>query len=530
MNRRWAVAATTALLTGFLGSCGGNSKTAPPAVAPAGAPNVVVLMSDDQDYASMRVMPNVERLIGARGVTFSRFYVSYPLCCPSRTTFLTGQYAHNTGVQGNFPDQDGGGYLNLREPDRTLPVWLQAAGYRTAHVGKWAELPPGIPPGWNRWWALTQDTISHYYDYSLNRPGGGTIDFGASPRDYNTTVLTRFATRFIGRQAAGEQPFFLSVAYNAPHFGYGRNDVASRRCGSVPQADVIPRTAVPAPRDAGAFAHAPLPRPPSFDEADVSDKPPFDRRHRLSSADVRSTATDYRCRLASLLGVDRSVARIVASLRSAGELRNTLILYTSDNGFLLGQHREPYGKNLPYEEAIRVPLLARGPGLPAGETVADPTVNADLAPTILDAAGVRPPAASSRPLDGRSLLPRAGGDESWPQRGVLIEGRDDAADADGGRFQSLSYQGVRTGRYLYVRWHRALTATYTEATAATIGAGPVVASELYDTSSDPFELQNRAGNLAYAAPRKALAAELSRLVACEGKSCRTESAIPPPAS
>jgi len=527
MTRRRAAGALAVLASlGPLVGCGSGSPA--PAPGTKARPNVVVLMSDDQDYASMRVMPQVRRLIGAHGATFSHFYVSYPLCCPSRTTFLTGQYAHNTGVQGNFPDQDGGGYLNLREPGRTLPVWLQAAGYETAHVGKWAELPPGTPPGWDRWWALTQDTISHYYDFSLHRSGGGTFDFGSRPHDYNTTVLTRFATRFIAGHADGSRPFLLSVAYNAPHFGFGRRDAASRRCGSVPDAGAIPQTAVPAPRDSRSFAHARLPRPPSFDEADVSDKPAFNRRHRMSAADVRITTTDYRCRLASLLGVDRSVARIVAALRSAGALDNTVIIYTSDNGFLLGQHREPFGKNLPYEEAIRVPLLIRGPGVPAGRTIGDPAVNADLAPTLLDAARAPEPPRASRPVDGRSLMPVARGQARWPDRGVLIEGRGDAA-ADGARFQSVSYQGVRTARYLYVRWHREVTATYDQATAAKIGSGPVVGAELYDTSRDPYELHNRAGDPAYASTQAALAGQLSSLVACVGQACRTQAAIPPPA-
>jgi N-acetylglucosamine-6-sulfatase len=494
------------------------------------AANVLVLMTDDQTNADLRVMPKTRRLLEARGMAFTRFYASYPLCCPSRTTFLTGQYAHNTGVQGNFPDTDGGGYLNLRDPGRTLPVWLGSAGLDTAVVGKWPEFPPpGVPPGWTDWWTTTESTIAHYYDYSLNWTGGGIRSFGSDASDYNTTVLTRLAERLVERSARRHNRFFVWVSYTAPHFGFGRDDAASRRCGGVPEPGrPAGQTAVPAPADASTFDHASLPRSPSFDEANVRDKPPFLRRRRLDHADLREIRTDYGCRLASLLAVDRSVATLVGALRRTGELDRTLILFTSDNGFLLGQHREAAGKNLPYEEAIRVPLLMRGPGIPGGGSVSTPVANVDLAPTILDAAGASEPSSERRPVDGRSLLPLVTGDRD-PDRAVLIEGRDDAAPrGPSGAFESLSYDGVRTSRYLYVEWHRAVRSSSAAAAATPLGAGPVVGMELYDTERDPYELINRVGAGAYRPARRKLAAVLARLQTCAGSRCLESVSIPAP--
>src|SRR5215216_6005526 len=212
--------AASILALGFAPLVGGCGSSGPEPPGPGQkAANVLVLMTDDEMSSDMRVMPKTRRLLASRGATFTRFYTSYPLCCPSRTTFLTGQYAHNTGVQGNFPDTDGGGYLNLRDPGRTLPVWLSAAGFDTGVVGKWPEFPPpGVPPGWTHWWTTTQSTIAHYYDYALNWGQGSIRNFGSQPRDYNTSVVTRLAKRLVDRSASHDRRFFVWVSYTAPHF------------------------------------------------------------------------------------------------------------------------------------------------------------------------------------------------------------------------------------------------------------------------------------------------------------------------
>jgi N-acetylglucosamine-6-sulfatase len=528
-KRRAALALALAGVLVFASGCGSDSHPEPPKPSPHG-PNVLVLMTDDQTTSDLHVMPKTRRLLADKGTSFTRFYASYPLCCPSRTTFLTGQYAHNTGVQGNFPDTDGGGYLKLRDPDRTLPVWLRSAGYETSVVGKWPELPPpGVPPGWVHWWTTTGSTIAHYYDFSLNHGDGSTLDFGSRARDYNTNVLTRLSKHLIERSAERHKRFFLWVPYTAPHFGFGRDDAASRRCGSAPEGQPAGQTAVPAPTDADAFAKARLPHPPSFDEPDMRDKPAFLRRKPLERADLAEMRTDYGCRLASLLGVDRSVGELLATLRRTGELNRTLIIFTSDNGFLLGQHREAQGKNLPYEEAIRVPLLVRGPGIPAGRSISDPVANVDLAPTILAATGTRERADEERPADGTSLLDVMHGDGD-PDRAILIEGRDDAEPrGHSGSFESLSYAGVRTSRYLYVEWHRAVRSSSQEAADTPLAAGPVVGRELYDTDVDPYELENEVDSSAYEAARQKLAAVLAELQDCSGTDCVVSVEIPSPA-
>ena len=518
-----ALAAVALLSAG----CGGDDDGTPP-TASRGAPNVVVVMTDDQDARSLAVMRRTRRLIGGRGATFDAAIASFPLCCPSRATFLTGQYAHNHGAQGNFPDTDGGGYVSLTEPERTLPAWLKAAGYRTAHVGKWASAPgTSVPPGWDRWMATTAQTSARYYDFALTDGTGeeplASVDqvrFGASARDYHTDVVTRASADLIRRWAPGRRPFFLSVAYLAPHLGAGRGDAATRRCS--------PGAPVPAERHLSGLAGRSLPRPPSLDEADVSDKPrAVVRDTRLDDVEIEALERVHRCRLASLLAVDEGVGRIIGALRAAGELGDTVLVFTSDNGYLLGEHRLAARKNIPYEEALRVPLLLAGPGIPAGGEVAAPVANLDLAPTILQLAGAEQPRDLARPTDGGSLVPLARGDVSGADRAILIEGRYDTAESARG-FEVLSYVGVRTRRYLYAEHRRAAAPSREEGAATEIGAGERIAVQLYDMQRDPFQLENEAGTPAYRDVRRELRRLLARLEECEGSSCLAQASVPAP--
>src|SRR6185503_16482028 len=242
---------------------------APPATgaakSEAARPNLVLVLTDDQTLESLRVMPQTRHLVGDAGTTFANAFVSYPLCCPSRATLLTGQYAHNHGVRGNNPP---GGGVGALDADETLPVWLQRAGYYTAHVGKYLNgygesVPPDVPPGWSRWLALVDPSTYTYYDYALS-DGGALVHHGSAPEDYQTDVLAAAAEEVI-RARAGHGPFFLSVAPVAPHLE--RSD--ERAKGTPPR---------PAPRHAGRFADEPLPAKASFDEADVADKPASVRR------------------------------------------------------------------------------------------------------------------------------------------------------------------------------------------------------------------------------------------------------------
>src|SRR6185295_3094787 len=273
------------------------------------------------------------------------------------------------------------------------PVALQDAGYRTGYIGKYLNgygIPdygglrsPGIrryiPPGWNRWYVPVDHTEYDMYGYRLNE-NGRLRTYGTAPRDYQTDVYARKAQAFVRASASQPQPFFLTVAPLAPHL---ENPIAPgpRERGRNPR---------PALRDLGRFARRPLPRPPSFNERKISDKPSFVRNTpRLSNSEIRQLRLEYHSRLESLLAVDDLVRGLVHQLRATGELDNTYIVFTSDNGFMLGQHRR-HGKLSVYEESVRVPLIIRGPGLPARQVRSQLTANIDLAPTILDAASTPP--------------------------------------------------------------------------------------------------------------------------------------------
>jgi Sulfatase/Domain of unknown function (DUF4976) len=254
---------------------------------------------------------------------------------------------------------------------------------------------------------------------------------------------------------------------------------------------------IPAPRDLGTFADEPLSRSPSFNEADVSDKPSDIRAHpSLNAVEVALVRYKYRCRLEALQHVDQGVARMIAALDQAGELEETLAIFVSDNGFLLGEHRIPMRKIYPYEESIRVPTLMRGPGVPAGARVSSSASNADLAPTILDAAGVEP----DRLVDGTSLFDLLADDR--PSRDLLLE---HLFDKEG----YTRYAGVRTERYKYIEYASGET-------------------ELYDLHTDPYELDNRVADPAYRGPREWLQRRLGELRDCRGSSCRTHVGEPPP--
>ena len=458
-------------------------------------PNVVVIMTDDQDPASMKVMGTVERQLVANGVTFANNYATTPQCCPSRVSFETGQYAHNHGVLDRHPPH--GGYpafaAQPRLMDNALPVALHDAGYRTAYIGKYLNgygIPdyggtrsPGlrryVPPGWDRWYVPIDHTEYRMYGYRLNE-NGRLRSYGGAPADYQTDVFARKATAFLRASATQRQPFFLTVGTVAPHLESRVNPIGPHEQGRDPR---------PAPRDLGRFAHRALPRPPSFNERNVSDKPSFVRkRPRLDGVHIARLRTIYRSRLESLLAVDDLVRGVIHELRVTGQLDRTYVVFTSDNGFLLGQHRLK-GKSKVYEESVRVPLVIRGPGLRQGEVRNQLSANIDLAPTILDATGVRPRLR----MDGISLLPLA---------------RDPAV----GRNRSLVLEYlVRPDGFAAVRTANGFV--YTEYLDGE--------RELYDLNTDPYELNNLAGKPGDAALQARLARALAALRHCAGRACNS---------
>jgi arylsulfatase A-like enzyme len=453
-----------------------GADTAQPAAAQA-SPNIVVIMTDDQTVESMWAMTNVRRLLGDRGATFAESFVTYALCCPSRATFLTGQYAHNHGVMGNVPPS--GGHAKL-DHTNTLPVWLQQAGYYTAHVGKYLNgygrtNPPEIPPGYDEWHGSVDPSSYRFYGYTLNE--NGTLN--TYEHAYQTDLYARKAVNIINRRAPQAQPFYLAVAFLAPHSGGPRE----------PDDPTGQATPMPAPRHRNDFASTRLPRPPGFNEANVSDKPVgISNRPLLTPARIAKIRENYQQRLESLLAVDEAVARIVGALGSKGELANTLILFTSDNGFFHGEHRVPSGKVLPYEPSIRVPLILSGPGIPAGLRLTHHVANIDLAPTIVDAAG----ATAGRVMDGRSLLPLIASPGMSLNRDLLVE----RGPGEG------TFTALRAPNYLYTEY----------------GNGE---QELYDLARDPFQRTSRHNDPAYAAVKADLAERLNHLRDCAGLTCRT---------
>ncbi len=479
-------------------------------------PNIVLVLTDDLDTDSIRVMPRLKSLIADQGTTFSRSFLNVSLCCPSRTTILRGQYATNTQVYGNMPPD--GGFARVYSQgleQSTLAVWLQSAGYRTMLAGKYLNGFPEsrnamyIPPGWSEWYSAIKGNAYSEFNYTLNENGKPVV-YGNTPTDYGTDVYARKAIEFIQRAAKQRQPFFIYLAPYAPH---------------------SPST--PAPRHANLFPDAKAPRSPNYDEADVSDKPAYIRgRPPLTDKEIAQIDVDFRKRLQSLQAVDEAIANIVVALQATNQLDNTYIFFTSDNGFHLGNHRLMEGKIAPYEEDIRVPLIVRGPGVPAGRTLDHLVGNIDFAPTFAELGGAEIPDF----VDGRSIVPllrnNPPASDAWRQAYLIQAGRPrtvatlgntdldstshDYAVADPNLLEPPDvdallpetqralaippYQGIRTKDNVYVEYSTG-------------------ERELYDLDHDPYELTNIA---ATARPDllKQLAARLYELVRCSGAACR----------
>src|SRR5215204_582730 len=436
------------------------------AEAPATQPNIVFVIADDLDYASAQKMPTIRSLLAEEGTSFENAFVSHSLCCPSRSTILTGLYAHNSGIKGNKPPD--GGFQKFYDEgleEDTIAARLQEGGYQTAFFGKYLNGYPGdeepsyIPPGWDEWYG--KENEQKLYDYQINE-NGEVVSYGSETEDFFTDVLSNQATDFVRRAAPEDQPFFAYVAPTAPH-----------------------EPATPAERHKGAFADEEPPRPPSFDEEDVSDKPsPIRDAESISDEQVSNIDDYYRQRLESMLAVDEMVASLVQELEEAGELENTYIFFTSDNGWFGGEHRVRTGKNRPYEESARVPLFVRGPGVAAGSETQKLTLNTDFAPTFANLAGVEFPA------DGRSLLPllRAEKSSSSWRSSVLLEKlpQEDSSEEQkakkgkakkgkgknkGGPGGSPAFEAIRTETHKYVEYENG-------------------ERELYDLQNEPYELEN----------------------------------------
>jgi arylsulfatase A-like enzyme len=541
-----------------VGLAGRADAVIPPPYTGGQPPNFVVIQTDDQTIDSLyatfsafpgaaatRAMPNTIDLIAKRGMTFNRYYIPYPLCCPSRVSLLTGRYAHNTGVKGNI--QPNGGFTGFSfrgAATHNLATWLQTAGYRTIHIGKflngYGDEPydngTTVPPGWSTWYSvLKADTHHYFYGYNLNVNGQIQGPFGDSgtwePREYGirddfgcpfaptnelpcfyiTDTLTNIATAEM-LATSPEQPLFLQLDYTAPHGDFRR-----------------PAGPEPAPRHYDWFRGARLPhdREEGLDEGTVNDKPSFIREApHLTPFEKRTYRIYYEKQLESLRAVDDGVKQVIGTLGAMGRLRNTYVIFTSDNGFFFGEHRLLGGKFLAYEPATHVPFLIRGPGIKQGSSTGELTANIDIAPTILQLSG----ASADKSIDGRSLVPFLEDEDLRSRRPILYESFVETSDVEaqgqisgastssarpGGATASRQpaeatasllappkdYAGIRLGPYKYIAW-------------------PTGEKELYNVNKDPYELNSLHKVPNFFPIRNFLHRQMKRLIDCIGRVCQ----------
>lgn len=470
--------------------------------------NIILIVTDDQNADTIAYMPTLQQLLVDKGISFTNAYAPTPLCCPGRATILRGQYAHNHGVKSN--DGVDGGFPKFYDAGNeasTLATWLHDEGYRTALVGKYFNAYPNglvppegfsfpgkgyVPAGWSEWYGLLdipkdiRTDPYKMYGYQMNR-NGRVVRYGNDPDDYLTDLLAKLAVDFVERSVGRRDPFFLYLTPTAPHL-----------------------PAIPAPRHLDMFEELKAPRPPSFNEADMSDKPMWlANRRTLTTERVAALDKTYRKQAQMLLAVDEMLASLIDTLKAHGELDSTYIMFTSDHGLHNGEHRLVNAKLTPYSASARVPLIVRGPGVPAGQTVDSLTLLSDVAPTLTDLVGAPAPAF----IDGRSLGPWLGKrhpaeavarkqvlHEFWPREGFPVDIREESARP----LPLPTYRALRSARYLYTEY------SYPDGRQE---------RELYNLERDPFELENVAST-ASTQLLKALSAKLGELQSCKASACR----------
>lgn len=507
-----------ALETGASGSASDFSEgSAAPETAPADGPNVVVIVADDLDETLMPYMPNVQRLIRDAGAELTNFYVEQSTCCPSRATILSGRYAHNHGVIANTWPEGGFARWQLAAEAHSLPLWLEDAGYRNALLGKYFNeypFPPGnvtewgdrgalrryVPPGWDNWLVPVQGNAYAQKRYKLNITENVDREFR---EEYLDELLGEHAVSLV--EGAGGFDFgaggsFLYYASYSPHTPYAYPDEYD-----------------------DTFTDLRYPRTPDFDEADVSDKFGVTRRREpLTQAYKREIDEAFRDRVRSVQVLDRNVADLVTALEDEGALEDTYIMFTSDNGYIMGGHRREIGKYNHFQSTVNVPFYLRGPGIEPGTIIEDPAGNVDIAPTIADIAGSDVPVD----LDGLSLLPRlTGGPELTRRylrlgRDLVPTNRSAATPLDEAPEEYvLDERASRLNDFVGVVGKQFKLVRYTR----------LKREELYDLQRDPYELDNLLadGEASYAAMSpsgkavvRALRDALDVLVDCRGVDCR----------
>lgn len=446
------------LLITLLAAACNNDK---PEQDPPPKPNIVFVLTDDLSSDLVEYMPAVKDL-ARQGVSFSNYFVTDSLCCPSRASILTGRFPHNTGVFRNTGAD--GGYLVFRNKGQdkdTFATSFQAAGYRTAFYGKYLNgyTPRNqnhtVAPGWDDW-AVGGAQPYGGFNYTLNE-NGRLVDYGDNPDDYATDVLGRKAVAFIDKAAADKQPFIVEIAPYAPHAPY-----------------------TPAPRHAELFPGLKAPRTPNFNIPANATTPAWLRTHPpLAQAQVDQIDADYRERIQAVQAVDELLAQLRKTLADKGLLDTTYIVFSSDNGYHMGAHRQVPGKMTAFDSDVRVPLVIAGPRLRAGAAVDDIAENIDLRPTFERLAGI---ATKDATVDGVSLVELLEGRAGPRRTSALIEHRgpvqapDDPDNPEDDGANPPTYEAVRTATSLYVEY-----------------AGGE--AEFYDLRSDPFAITNTAARL-----------------------------------
>ena len=422
-------------------------------------PDVVLVITDDQRAGTLQHMPQLRKLLTHRGVRFRSAFVPNPSCCPSRASFLTGAYSHTNGVWKNRGPFGG---MQAFDDSSTLATWLQSAGYRTGLFGKYLNGyrdPSTVPQGWSEWFAFISGDGRAYYGFNAS-DNGRLKSF--PPDTYSTVETSDRVSRFI-RSTPPREPLFAVWTPIAPHRPF------------LPE-----ERYVDAPIDVAPW------RPPNYNERNVSDKPRWVRAgERLDAGTRAAIDADRLGQYRTLLSVDDGIADIVRALRQAGRLSNTILVFTSDNGLMWGEHRLTR-KAVPYGGASQVPMIVRYDPLTEasrrGATVGSLVVNIDVAPTVMDLAGLVP----NRAVDGRSIAPLLDGSAEAVRSRIVIE---HAAGSD-----APAYCGVRTKRELFVHY--------------TTGE-----EEYYRLDDDPWSLVNLAG-------RRDVRAEIRELRNYAGKRCK----------
>lgn len=481
-------------------------------------PNILVVMLDDMRSDEMRFAPNAERYVRDRGLDFRNSFSPYPLCCPARASFLLGEYAHNHGVLYHEAPY-GFGAL---DDHRTIAGQLQRAGYQTALVGKYlnryGEQPSRVtggpsehyvPAGWTDWMVGLETPFptgspNHgntydYFDFTQNVNGRTVPHHG----EYSSTVIGDEVRGLITKYHRADKPFFMWVTPVAPHIGdpVEPDDPPAYR-ESEHWLQQFPTPARPdwvKGRFDRQITHAPGDPLHGPSEADVSDKPQNIRKWREMVPVEKQRLRDVaRQRAESIYAWDVEFGKIVKRLKRTGEYDDTVIVFTSDNGYYLGEHRQREGKIKAHEPVLHVPLVVAGPGIAQGVRY-HPITTLDLTATVLDLAGARP----LPHMDGQSdLAEMTGPDESWTVP-VVTEGlitsvhRRHSSDLPPG----LTTSGLRVGRWKLIRYANG-------------------DAELYDLMADPNELDSVFADPAYHDIRRRMVALWEQYKDCKGAACR----------